>query len=197
MGYADIIVGPARVFYAPTGEANPDETNIAYGAAWGGNWSEVGFTKTPLSMSRDVSVFEVFIEQSTLPINRAPTEETVTFETTLAELTADNLQLGMEGNVTTTAAGASQVGYEELAAGGKTSLTIRKWGVEGLYVDTSGNQFPIRIFIHRATATMNGQLAFGKADSAGIPLQIAALADTSQASDEQLFIFQKVTAPST
>ena len=39
---ADLIVGPARVFYAPVGEALPDESSIGYGDAWGGNWTEVG-----------------------------------------------------------------------------------------------------------------------------------------------------------
>ena len=197
MTTADIIIGPARVFYAPLEEPLPDETTVAYGAAWGGNWEEIAMTKTPFSMNRDLSTFDVMIEQSTLPVKRVATEEKVAFETTLAELTGDYLQLAMEGTNTATAAGASQVGYEELVAGGKAVLTERSWGMEGTYTDAAGVNFPIRIQIYRATAVLNGSLTFGKADSAGIPLRIDALGDLTKAVGAQLFKVQKVLAAAT
>jgi hypothetical protein len=137
------------------------------------------------------------VEQSTLPVKRAVTEEKVAFETTLAELTATNLQLGMGGTVTTTVAGAGQVAFEEINAGGQAVLDERQWAVEGVYIDAANNQFPIRMFIHRATAVLNGELAFGKADSSGIPLRIDSLGDLTKAVGAQLFKFQKVTAAAT
>ena len=197
MSTADIIIGPARIFYAPIGEALPDETTIEYGEAWGGNWEEIALTKTPFTMNRDLSTVDVMVEQSTLPVKRVATEEKVAFETTLAELTADYLQLAMEGTVTDTAAGAAQVGMEELEAGGQAILTERTWAVEGLYTTTAGVNFPIRIQIYRATAVLNGELTFGKADSAGIPLRIDALGDLSKAVGKQLFKVQKVLAAAT
>lgn len=194
MATTDIIIGPAVVYFAPVGEAIPDETAIGYGTAWGGNWTQIALTKTPFSMNRDVNTTDVMVEQSTLAVRRVVTEESVAFETTLAELTAAHLQLGLEGNITTVAAGVGQVGYEQLAAGGKSTLTERAWGVEGEYVNAAGVSFPVRLFIHRATAVLNGALEFGKADSAGIPLRIDALGDLTQAAGEQLMIVQKVTA---
>lgn len=197
MSTADIIIGPARVFHAPVGEAIPDETTVAYGADWGGNWEEIALTKTPFTMNRDVSTFDAMVEQSTLPVKRAVTEEKVAFETTLAELTADHLQLGMGGTATSTPAGAGQVAFEELNAGGQAVLDERAWGVEGVYVDANNNRFPIRMFIWRATAVLNGELAFGKGDSSGIPLRIDSLGDLTKAVGAQLFKFQKVTAAAT
>lgn len=197
MSTSDIIVGPARVFYAPVGEALPDETTVAYGGDWAGNWVEIALTKTPFTMNRDVSTFEVMIEQSTLPVKRVITEEKVAFETTLAEFTGDNIQLGMSGTVTTTAAGASQVGFEELKAGGLASLDERTWAIEGEYKDASNVSFPIRLQVLRATSVLNGELTFGKADSAGIPLRIDSLGDLTQVVGEQLVIIQKVTAAAT
>ena len=79
-------------------------------------------------------------------------------------------------------------------AGGEFQLDERAWGVEGLYIDASNNQFPIRLFIWRATATLNGQLQFAKAAAAGIPLQIQTLGDLTQAVGSQLFKMEKVTA---
>ena len=197
MSTADIIIGPARVLYAPVGEAIPDETTVAYGAAWGGNWEEIALTKTPFTMNRDISTFDAMVEQSTLPVKRAVTEEKVAFETTLAELTATNLQLGMGGTATSTPAGAGQVAFEEVVAGGQAVLDERQWAVEGVYIDAANNKFPIRMFIWRATAVLNGELAFGKGDSSGIPLRIDSLGDLTKPVGQQLFKFQKVTAAAT
>jgi len=197
MSTADILIGPIRVFYAPVGEPLPNENTVGYGAAWGGNWSEIALTKTPLSMNRDVTTFDVMVEQSTLPVKRAVTEEKVAFETTLAELTAEYLSLTMEGTATTTAAGVGQVGKEELVAGGQAALSERTWAFEALYVDAAGNKHPVRFQIWRATAVLNGQLEFGKGDSTGIPLRIDSLGDLTQPVGQQLFKMVKVTAPAT
>lgn len=198
MSTADIIIGPARIFYAATGTVLPADS-LAYGAAWASpvGWTEIALTKTPFTMNRDLSTVDVMIEQSTLPVKRVATEEKVSFETTLAELTADLLQLAMGGTVTDTAAGAAQVGKEELVAGGQAILPEHTWAVEGVYTTAAGVNFPIRLQIYRATAVLNGELAFGKADSAGIPLKIDALGDLTKAVGAQLFKFQKVLAAAT
>lgn len=197
MTTSDIIIGPARILYAPLGEALPDENSVGYGGDWAGNWNEIALTKTPFSMNRDISTFDVMVEQSTLPVKRSVTEEKVAYETTLAEFTGAYLQLAMEGTLTPTPAGVGQVGKEELMAGGQAKLTERTWAVEGLYEDANGNKFPIRIQIWRATAVLNGELQFAKGDSAGIPLRIEALGDLTKPVGQQLFIVQKVTAPAT
>ena len=198
MSTADIIIGPARIFSAPIGTALPADS-VAYGATWASpvGWEEIALTKTPLTMNRDLSTTDVMVEQSTLPVKRVATEEKVSFETTLAELTADLLKLAMGGTVTDTAAGAAQVGKEELVSGGSAILAERTWAVEGVYTTTAGVNFPIRLQIYRATAVLNGELSFGKEDSAGIPLKIDALGDLSKAVGAQLFKFQKVLAAAT
>lgn len=186
------------MFYAPIGEDLPDENAVGYGDAWTGNWEEIALTKTPFTMKRDLSTFDVMVEQSTLPVKRSATEEKVSFETTLAELTGDYLQLAMEGTNTPTAAGAGQVGMEELLAGGEVSLTERTWAVEGVYILADGvTKFPIRLQIWRATSVLNGDLAFAKGDSAGIALRIDALGDFSKPVGQQLFKFQKILAAAT
>jgi hypothetical protein len=197
MSTADIIITPARIFYGPLAEDLPDENTVDYGDPWGGNWAEIALTKTPFSMNREVSVFNAMVEQSTLHVKRSVTEEKVAFETTLAELTATYLQLGTEGTVTPTAAGAAQVGMEELEFGGEVNLTERAWGVEGKFVTAAGLIFPIRMLIYRATAVLNGQLQFAKGDSSGIPLRIESLGDLSKPVGKQLGKVQKVLAPFT
>ncbi|MCA9936196.1 MAG: hypothetical protein H6662_15625 [Ardenticatenaceae bacterium] len=197
MSTADILISPATIWYAPVGEPLPDETTIAYGAAWGGNWAQIAMTAEALAMNRDLSTFEAMIEQSTLPVKRSVTEEKVAFETVIAEFTGDHLVLVMGGTNTPTAAGVGQVGFEELVAGGEVTLDERMWGFEGKYVDTAGAVFPVRVFIYRATSVLNGALTFGKGEQTGIPLRIDALGDLTKPIGQQLLKVQKVTAAAT
>lgn len=197
MGYSDILLSPATIWNAPVGEALPDETSVAYGAAWGGNWEQFSLTKTPVTLNRDVSTFDVFVEQTTVPLRRAITEEKITVETQLAEFMGDALALVMGGTNTVTAAGASQAGYEKVVAGGEWTLPERAWGIEGKYIDADGDEFPVRLFLYRATVKLGGELSFQKGDYVGIPIQIEALGDTSKAIGAQLIEIHRVTAAAT
>lgn len=195
--YTNVVVGPAAVWYAPVGEALPDETTVAYGGTWGGNWAQLGFTKTPISFGYQTTVFEVEVEQVTGVIKQTKTKEVATIETVLAELVGANLALATDGTLTSTAAGASQKAFEQVVAGGDPTISEYAWGFEGEYVDDAGASFPIRFFVYRGSAIMNGQLTFAKADYPGIPLQVKALNDTSKAKGAQIYAFQRVTAAAT
>lgn len=194
---SDIIVSPAVVWYAPYGETVPDPDSVGAGVAWGGNWTQLGYTAAPLSMLYEFDEIDVVIEQSLAPVGRKKTSENLMLETTLAELYLDGLALVAEGTVSDTAAGASQVGMEEWDLGGEATLTERAWGFEGIYIDEDGDEFTVRLFVHKATARLNGALEFGKAVQTGVPMQVKALADMSATDGERLFQIQKVLEPAT
>lgn len=194
MAQTDILVSGAWLWYAPVGEASPDETSIDTGEDWGGNWEWVGLTTEPLNMAFDTETFEVDVQQLTSPILQSITNETITLATTLAEQTAVLLQLLDGGNIVTTPAGASQRGYTELKAGGRTVRTIFKVGFEVKHALADGTLLPLRLFFHRATFARGGDTPYGKGEVAGIPIEITVLADDTQATDEELYVWQKVTA---
>ena len=171
---ADMVQGPVRVFYAPVGEAEPADS-VAFGAAWGGNWVEVGRTAEPLTLGYDVTTHESESQQDTLPLKRTKVSERVALETLLKEITAANLQLVLGGAVTTTAAGSGQVGKEVLEGGGEFKMDERAWGFEGRYTDDAGTNFPIRFFVRRATSVINGGLNWAKDADVGIPLKVEVL----------------------
>ena len=198
---ANVIKSGARLYVAPTGEANPDETSVAYGAAWGGNWVRVGYTKTPLTMAYESDESDIEVEEELAPIKRRRVKENLTLETVLAELTATYLQLAAsdQDTVSETAAGVGQKAYEETGLGGEAILTERKFGFEGLYITSGGDEEPIRLFVHKATAKINGNLEFSQksTDYTGIPIQISALSDTTQNAGQKLCLFQRVTSETT
>jgi hypothetical protein len=197
MGVADILAAPARVLYAPVGETLPSENSVAFGGVWGGNWVSVGYTLEPVVLKYERSMETVRGQQSPAPLKRFITEEEATIETTLAEFTGDNLNLALDGTLTKTAAGASQVQKEEIESGGDYNLTERAWGFEGLYEDASGNQFPVRMFIYKGVATINGDLQFSREEATGIPLVINCNADVNKTAGKQLMKIQKVLAAHT
>jgi hypothetical protein len=197
MAVSDIVISPATVYNAPVGEALPNANTIQFGQVWGGNWVNVGYTLTPVSLQYEQDLFELEVEQITLPVKRLRNKENVTIETTLAELMLSNLNLALDGTITTTAASATARGLETLEAGGRTDLSERAWGFEGLFKKDGSILLPVRVFFFRANAQLNGKLEFSKKAAVGIPLQIKALADTSKAVGKQLMMIQRVTAKMT
>lgn len=197
MAVTDILVTPATIYYAPVGETLPDETSVGYGDAWGGNWVDLGYTLEPVSLSYETETFELEVEQITLPVRRVRTKETVMIETSLAEMTATNLALVVDGTATTTAAGVGQVGFDEILAGGSVDLSEYAWGFEGFRVTAANVRLPVRVFLYRGQAVLNGQLTFAKGAGVGIPIQIKALPDTTQDPGEQILVIHNVTAVAT
>lgn len=197
MAVADIIIAPANLYRAPVGEVLPDEDTIGFGTAWGGGWVNMGYTLTPVSLAWNQEIFKLEVEQLTAAVKTLRVGEEGMIETTLAELTAANMNLLMDGVVTTTAAGAAVRGSEILRAGGKVSITEYAWGIEGLFKVDGTIKLPYRVFFYKGTAILNGQLQFGKRVAAGLPIQITAIPDDTKTAGEQMIEIQKITAKNT
>lgn len=188
----------AWLYFAPVGESNPDETSVAFGAAWGGNWARVGFTKAPWTQAYTSDEVEIMVEEELGAVKRRRTSEALVWETTLAEITAEYMTLAGsdQDTVSETAAAGGQKAFESVGLGGALLMAEKKWGVEMLHVTAGGDNEPMRMFMHKGTAMFNGNLEFSKkaTEAAGIPLQVKALTDTSQSAGQKLCIFQRVTA---
>ena len=192
-----ITLSPATLWQAPLAEPLPDETTVAFGADWGGNWTPFGFTNGALTFAYEFDNAEADIEQSLAMVKRKKTNERSFMEARLAEFCLAVLTNIWEGTVTTTAPGVGQVGFEEWNVGNDNNLTERAYGAEGSWVDSSGNRFPIRVFFYKATSAQGAQLQFSKNEFIGIPFRIDALGDLSQSFGNQLVKIQRVTAVAT
>lgn len=190
---SDIILTPVQVFYAPVGTAIPADT-VAVDAAWPTGWVKLGYTNDPLKMSYTFDVVEAEVQESMTAVARKKAKEKVSLETTLAQLSLDQLQLAFAGAVTNQAASSGVPGKEEMDLGGSSSLPIKMWGFEGSYTDDSGNTFPIRAFVWKATSASGGDLSFGTDKYVNFPLKIDALADMSKAKGQRLCKIQRINA---
>lgn len=194
MAQSDILVSGAWLWYAPEGEPFPDETLVDTGEDWGGNWQWAGLTTEVLTMNVATETFEVDVQQLSSPILQSITSETFTLSTTLAEQTAELLQLLDGGNITTTPAGASQRGYTELKAGGRTVRTVYTVGFEVKHSLPDGTLLPLRLFFYRANFARGGDVPYGKGEVAGLPVEITILGDDTKDPGEQIYVWQRVTA---
>lgn len=193
---SDIIVSEANVLYAPLGTALPDETTVVYGDydSWL-SWNHLGYTDAVSNLNYSFEQFEYTPEQALSPVLRRRISEMMTLRFALSQFDGDYLALVTEGTKTATAAGASQKAYDKIVGGGDTQISEYMFGLEGYRIDTSGNKQPVRIFFHKATITLNGDIPFGKQNAAIMPIEVKAVPDTSKAVGAQLYEIHVVTAP--
>ena len=199
MADADILIGPGRLYVAPVAEANPDDSTVAYNAAWGGNWVDLGdiIEGSPIVLAINEEITQVMTEQSTAPKNAVRTSREVTVSATLAEHSVTNMAYVLDGTAATTAAGASQKGYSDIPFGSNSDLDFYKFGIEALRKDSSDNNQPVRWFLHKGYFQLSGDINYAKSDPTGVPITITILADGTQSAGEELGTLQIVTAAAT
>ena len=179
MAHEYILIGPSKVWYAPVGEANPDNASVAYGADWGGNWTYLGDTLEPVAMAPEqvVKRFRKAGRLGTSLIHN--TNAGVRLQTVMAEQSGDLLKLVWGGPGT-----VLNSGIERQPVGFPVVLPTYKWGLETQYLD-SGVWYPIRYFFHRGSIRWVSDVPFGRKVVGGVPVAIDMLIDDSQPAGQE------------
>ena len=188
-----------KVWVAPYGEAVPADS-VGIGTAWGGNWESLGWTEAGVKLIHAQSKAQAKIQQATMAVTSAITEETLRGETVLSLSDPSRVAviLGRASTAATdTAAGAGQVGKTELTLAA-TVTRGQKWalGVESNQFDANGAELPRRIFFPRVELMPNGDLMTFDTQSdafSGLPVAWDAFADV--ANSMNYMTYQNVTAP--
>jgi hypothetical protein len=197
MAAADILMSKAQVYYAPVGESLPDETSVAYGGSWGGNWTSAGFTSAPVSMEWAEQRVGADIQQALGEIKDWRVGESALLRTMLPELTGAALALLLHGTNSDTAAGASQKAFSRLQAGGQFIVAQKAVGLEGYRPDSAGTLQPIRLFFYKASFMLDRSVQWSKRDVMGLPIIIKTYPDETKTVGVQLMEWHIVTAPAT
>lgn len=200
MADQDILIGPGKLYRAPLAEANPDESTVAYDAAWGGNWANMGefLEGSPIVLSINEEFTDVYTEQSTSAKNSVRTRRTVMIKGTLAEHSVANMAVMLQATAeNTAAAGGGQKGFSEIPFGDGADVTFYKWGIEATRKDSNGTQQPVRWFLNKGRIRLAGDLNYAKQNPTGVPFEILILGDSTQSDGEELGVLQIVTAAAT
>lgn len=161
-------VGPGKLYSAVVGSTEP--TTLA--TAWAVAWTHLGYTEEGSSFTISPAFEEVSVAEEFLPIDRLKTGEEQTVNFALAQITAENLQIVLNGGTITT--GTGEKTFEPQAADGTPTYVALGW---------QSNDNKERFVWRRCLQTGDIEIARRKApDKATLPAQFSVVAPTTGAS---------------
>lgn len=205
----DIIIGPGRVYRNATVQAALPDENLQFGNDWANpvnppsgvmgvaGWERVGLLMrgSGVMMRHSVTMHEVMAEEYIMGLARVPTQRAIAFAFTVLQYNIANLQLVFpDSDLTTTAPGADQVGFDDLILGAGQDNKPYCIGVEAFRKDAAGNMQPVRWRIYEASVEPDGETPFAQGAESIIPIVCHALHHDASGKVAQL---QYVTAPGT
>ena len=192
MAVADFLMTAGRLLYANTGTSLPSETTVAWGASWSG-FTELGAMGDEVRVNYRPTFTGISPQNALGDVKDYRTNEQLTIEGTLLDLTGPNVALLIGGTNTTTGAGGSQKPFYSIVGGGQPAVTTKLWGLEGFRLDSSGTMQPVRLFVFSGSIRMNGPVRFNKERRLETPFIIKAYHDPTLTIGQQLFKWHIVT----
>ena len=191
----NILIGPGKVYSGDPNTALPDESTVAYGASWGGSWSELGLLMNGagVSMQHSVTMKKVMADGYILALKRVPTEREVGFGFSLLEYTPANLQYVFpDSDLMETAQAAAQKAFADLTIAAGQDNPSYAVGIEAFRLDSTGAKQPVRWRLYEASIEPSGETPFQQGSEATLPVVCMALHNDDSGKVAQL---QYVTSP--
>lgn len=182
-----VVAGPVAVYIAAESEA-PPANSIAYGTAWGGNWTALGFTEdgssTEFNHAAENTAHKV--DQYAAPVKSTRASEEVTLKVTLAEATLANLQRAI-ASVGTLTAGSTESTFE--VGANTVRLTHYAVGIEFYGPGTDDDDVRYRrIVLHKAVAQGGAMAAMSRNEKTPLEVTWLAHVDDTQTAGEELYV---------
>lgn len=112
------------MYIAPLASTEP--TNLA--TAWDAAWTNLGYTEGGHTFNAEVNIEAINVAESLEPIRYEATSREMTVTFALAEITARNLQIAMNGGtITLSGSGASQIATFEPPDLGQETRVMLGW----------------------------------------------------------------------
>jgi hypothetical protein len=198
------VQGAGRILYAPAGTPMPDGIEDIIVLTAGATqydlvapWTEIGFTKTGINITRNNAEEDFDVDQVTGSIRRRPTNWEMSVGTQLAEATLETFQLAWElGPITTGTATTPALAERRLGLGAPTSYAERLIAVLFQFPPERSGAAPGTAALIRAwvfgrcykAAQESGMTLQKTGEQVSLPVRWNAQADTSKSVDEQFGI---------
>jgi|SRR5581483_2389203 len=163
---ANVIYGPAQLFIAPAGTAQPTLTGSATNFA---AFAQPGFTDDGIEFDYTATIKDVMVDELTSPAAVILTAEKLVITAKLAEATLQNLFYAI--------AGAVQVSTTHLTTGGLTAPNEFMLGVMGPAPTTNKTR---QILVYRTIQKAAVKMHFQRKDKVIFNCQFEALADSTK-----------------
>lgn len=214
------VQGAGRIIYAPAGTSMPDEIGdmlildpdaVAPADTFSlkSPWTEIGFTKTGINITRNNAEEDFDVDQVSGSVRRRPTNWEMSVGTQLAEATMETFALAWELGEITENVPVGELKERKLGFGAPTSYTERLIAVlfqfppekSGGSTASPGMEAMIRAWIfgrcYRA-AQESGMTLQKTGEQVSLPVRWNAQADTSKPQDEQFgYMLEQQPAPQT
>lgn len=208
------VQGAGRVLYAPGDTAWPDDLSGIINLATGATqydlvlpWTEIGFTKTGINITRNNAEEDFDVDQVTGSIRRRPTNWEMSVGTQLAEATLETFQLAWElGPIAAVTPGSPQLAERHVGLSAPTGYTARLIAVLFQFPPEPSGAAPataslIRAWVFRRcykAAQESGLTLQKTGEQVSLPVRWNAQADSSAPVDSQFGeIFEQVPEPVT
>ena len=115
---SNLSLGPGTLYVAQVGSSAPTGLTTAWAAAW----KEIGYTAEGTEVTIEVSRDPVDVAESIEPVAHATTARSMSVSFAMAEVTARNLRIAMNGGTISTAAGVTTFTPPALGEEGSVAL---------------------------------------------------------------------------
>lgn len=154
----NISLGPGVLYVAQVGSSEPSDLSTAWAAAW----KRIGYTDKGTEVHIEISRDPVEVAEELDPVLYATTSRAIKVSFAMAELTARNLKIALNGGTISTAAGVTS--FEPPDSGAEGSLAL------GWQSDDGQERWIFR------KCSQSGKVAIGRAkgsDKATIPVEMS------------------------
>lgn len=169
---SNLIMGPATIWVADFGAAEPALTTAALIANPAAPWVEVGGTNDGLDWQMNREYEKLTVDQIAYRLGTRLTEADDTFETKLAEPTLDNLKLILNGGTivvgATTSLGVNN--YEPNNANSATQMVYKALLIDG-YAPNAKRR---RVIVRKVCSSDKAAFNFSRTDQSNFDVMFAA-----------------------
>jgi len=175
----EVLVGVGTLYVAAAGTAAP-----AVNAAPSGSWTELGETDGGVKVIKSQNIETFSSDQRTGKNKAVRTEEGVTVETNLQEITLENIANVINGTVTDTAPGAGTIGIRTLPMHKGADVSEFAFLFRG---SSPYGAFPGQYYVPRGFFDDDIELEFTKDGKTLIPVKFEALEYDAAATEAERF----------
>lgn len=156
----NLIQGPATVYRADFGTAEPADTLTALASAPGAGWVDVGFTKDGVNLTIEQEYSEMEVDQIVEVPESRLVKRLVKVETAFAEGTLDNLKFTLNGGTHTVGTSPAASVFVPEDANSATQPTYSAVLIDGYGADGARR----RIVLRKVLSVDNVEFSYKKDD---------------------------------
>lgn len=176
------VAGPITVYTSTTTSEAPPADSVDFGTAWGGNWTDAGFTEGGATLEISGEDADIRVDQHLSAINTFPVSEEVKLTVRMAESTLENILIARgAGSIST------DTNEDTLGLGTQANVNLYAVGVEGKAAGTSSSTNKYRrVILNKAKLERSLNIGMNKNDVQMLEVTFVGLVDSTESAGQEV-----------